>query len=155
MIAKKSSEKIMKHERCERHSNLALLTTVMAMVGFVVLMFVYIGERNPAHWLLVRNASKICAVTFWIAAASFALNAVKKKKPFLAEYVIYTIIIGFGLFFMYTRPMFMRSLVEGTYLQENWAGGIFKGMSILLVIYSVISIAWQVILATPRKSKKK
>ena len=155
MVSKKSSEKIIRHERCERHSNLALLTTVMAMVGFVVLMFVYIGERNPAHWSLVRNMSKICAVIFWIAAAAFAVNAVKKKKPFLAEYVIYTIIIGFGLFFMYTRPGFLRNVLEGTYLQENWASGIFKGVSILLVIYAVVSIAWHVILATPRKSKKK
>ena len=155
MVAKKSSDKLMKHEKYERHSNLALLTTVMAMVGFVVLMFVYIGERNPAHWMLVRNASKVCAVVFWIAAASFAVNAVKKKKKFLLEYIIYTIIIGFGLFFMYIRPRFLATIVEGTYLESNWASGVFKGISILLVIYSFISIAWHVILATPRKSKKK
>jgi hypothetical protein len=155
MIANKSSDKLMKHEKYERHSNLALLTTVMAMVGFVVLMFVYIGERNPSHWLLVRNLSKVCAVVFWIVAAAFAVNSVKKKKKFLVEYVIYTIIIGFGLFFMYTRPSFLRPIVEGTYLQQNWASGVFKIIAVMLVIYSFVSIAWHIVLATPRKSKKK
>lgn len=154
-MKKKSSDKYVRHEKYEQHSNLALFTTVMAMVGFVVLMFVYMGERNPANWLLVRNASKVCGLIFWICAAFFAVNAVKKRKKYLAEYVIYTVILGFGLFFMYTRPVFLRTLVEGTYFDGNWAGGVFKLISVMLVVYSFVSIAWHVILATPRKSRKK
>ncbi len=155
MDRKKTLSKHIRNERCEHHSNLALLTTVMAMVSFVVLMSVYMGAHNPANLELALGAAKYCAVAFWIGAALFAYNGVKKKKKYLLEYIVGTLVMGFGLFFMYDRPALIGRLVQGTYLQANWANGIFRGLAVLLVVYSFVSIAWHVVLATPRKSNKK
>ena len=155
MKTRKPTDKQIRNERCEHHSNLALLTTVVAMIGLVVLMFVYMGDHNSANIGLVISASKYCAAAAWIGAAVFAWNAVSKKKKYLLEYIIYLLVLGAGLFFMYSMPDFVYELIKGTYLSRNWARSIFKVTAISLVVYSLVSLVWHVILATPRKSGKK
>lgn len=152
---KKDLEKQMKNIKYEHHSNLALITTVMAMIGFVVLLFVYVGQHNIANPELVVNGTLYCGVAAWIGAAIFAFNAVKKGKKYLTEYIVYLLVLGFGLFFMYNQPDFVAPLVKGTYFEYKWAKGLFSVLSFGVVIYSVTSIAWHVILATPGRCKKK
>ncbi len=155
MDRKKKVNKYIRNERCEHHSNLALITTVMAMAGFVMLMFVYIGEHNPANVELAMAASRYFGVALWIGAAAFAYNAVKKKKKHLIEYVIYTLILGFGLFFMYNRPNIFVNIVEGTFFEGNWASGVFRVLSVSLVLYALVSIIWHACLGNPTGKKKK
>lgn len=154
MKIKKSTNKQLRNERCEHHSNLALFTTVMAMIGFVVLMFVYIGDHNPSNIGLAQTASKYCAAAFWVAAAFTSYNAVRKKRKYLIEYIIYMLVLGFGLFFMYSMPDFVYEMIKGTYFGGNWARGVFKVLSVSLVIYSLVSIMYHIVLATPAKKKK-
>ena len=154
-ILKKASYSSIKNERCEHHSNLALATTVVAMVCFVVLMFIYMSSHNPGGAVRPSEISVAGAVISWITAAILAYNSVRKGKKYLLEYIVLLLVFGLGLFVMYDRPGFIRALVEGTYFQSNWARGIFKIVSVCLVAYSLVSIAWHIILATPRKSKKK
>lgn len=149
-----NSNRQIKNERCEHHSNLALVTTVMAMIGFVSLMFVYIGEHNAAGASMIVAGSRYLAIAYWIAAAITAYRAVKKSKKYLAEYIAFLIVFGFGLFFMHAMPEFVYDIVKGTYVGGNWARVVFKALSVILVVYFVVGVAWHVFLATPRKGKK-
>jgi len=153
MKIRKPTEKKMKVLKYEHHSNLALLTTVIALISFVVLMLVYMGDRTPQRIDMAIGASKFCAIGFWVAAAIFAVNAVRKNKRYLLEYIIYMIILGFGLFFMYSMPAFIYSLIKDTMLGLNWARAIFRVLSVGAVVYSIVSVLCHVILATPKKNK--
>ena len=152
---KKVKEKNLRNEHCEHHSNLALLTTVMAMACFVVLLFINMATHNPLGAIRPWEIAQIACVIYWVAAALVAYNAVRKGKKYLAEYVALFVFFGLGLYLMYNRPAFMRALVEGTYFQGNWGKGIEVMWSAILVVYSVVSIAWHVILATPVRKKRK
>lgn len=137
----------------EHHSNMALLTTVIALASFVVLMIVYMGDHSPQKAEMVVGASKLCAVIYWLISAFLAFGAVKKGKKYLAEYIVYMIITGFGLFFMYNMPMFIYELVKDTVIATNWARGIFRVLAIGSVIYSGVSIGYHMYRATPRRTK--
>ncbi len=137
----------------EHHSNMALLTTVIALVSFVVLMVVYMGDHSPQRVEMAIGASKLCAVLYWAGAAVLSFNAVKRGKGYLAEYIVYMIIIGFGLFFMYNMPMFVYELLKDTVIATNWARGIFRVLAVGSVIYSGVSIGYHMFRATPRRTK--
>lgn len=143
-----------KNERCEHHSNLALVTTVVAMIGFVSLMFVYIGEHNSANALAIITASCYLGIAYWVAAALTAYRAVKKAHKYLVEYVVFLLVFGFGFFFMHNMPEFVYNIIAGTALAGNWARSVFKALAILLAAYFVVSVGWHVILATPGRGKK-
>ncbi len=154
MKNRKPTNKQIKNETCEHHSNLALITTVVAMISFVVLMIVYMGDHNPARIEMAFTASRVCAAGFWIAAAVLAVKSVRSRIKYLLEYIIYMIIVGFGLMFMYNMPHFVYELLEGTKIGMNWARAIFKGLSLLSVVYFLTSVIWHLVLATPRSAKK-
>lgn len=137
----------------EHHSNMALLTTVIALVSFVVLMIVYMGDHSPQKAEMAVAASKFCAVVYWLIAALLSYNAVRKGKKYLAEYIVYMIIMGFGLLFMYNMPMFAYELLKDTFIATNWARVIFRVLAIGSVIYSAVSIGYHMFLATPRRTK--
>jgi len=153
MKNRKPTNKQMKNERCEHHSNLALITTVVAMISFVVLMIVYMGDHNPSRIEMAFTASRVCSVGYWVAAAILAVKSVKTGAKHLLEYIIYMIIVGFGLMFMYNMPHFAYELLEGTRLGMNWARAIFKGLSLLSVVYFLTSVIWHLVLATPKRGK--
>ena len=137
----------------EHHSNMALLTTVIALASFVVLMIVYMGDHSPQRVEMAIGASKFCAVLYWLISAVLSYSVVKKGKKYLTEYIVYMIITGFGLFFMYNMPMFMYELLKDTIIATNWARGIFRVLAIGSVIYSGVSIGYHMFRATPRRTK--
>ena len=137
----------------EHHSNMALLTTVISLISFAVLMLVYIGDHAPQKMELAITASKVCAVLYWITAAIFAVKAVRQSRRYLAEYIVYMIFVGFGLVFMYNMPIFVYNIIKNTIIASNWARAVFWGLTVVSVVYAVVSIAWHIILATPRRKK--
>lgn len=153
MKTRKLTDKRIKMLKCEHHSNLALMTTVIALTSFVVLMLVYMGDHSAARVGMAIGASRLCGIAFWIAAAAFAVNAVRKNKKYLIEYIIYMIILGFGLFFMYSMPSFIYPVIEGTIIASNWARGIFRVLAVGSVVYFIISVGYHLVLATPGKNK--
>ena len=143
-----------KNERCEHHSNLALVTTVMAMIGFVSLMFVYIGEHNSANAAAIVTGSCYLGVAYWVAAALTAYRAVNKGHKYLLEYIVFLLVFGFGFFFMHAMPAFVYNMIAGTALAGNWARNVFKFLAVILGAYFIVSVGWHVILATPGRGKK-
>jgi hypothetical protein len=154
MKKKISAEKQLKNAYCEKHSNLALITTALAMISFVVLMPVYMGDHNPMRVSLALGASKAGGVLAWIAAAVIIFVSVKGGKKHLAEYAVYLIIMGIGLFFMYNMPMFVYNLIKDTRFAFNWARNIFKILSAISAVYFVVSVIWHVVLASPDRKAK-
>lgn len=137
----------------EHHSNMALLTTVIALASFVVLMIVYMGDHSAQKAEMAIGASKICAVIYWLGASVLSYNAVKRGKKYLVEYIIYMLITGFGLFFMYNMPMFVYELLKDTVIATNWARAIFRVLAVGSVVYSGISIGYHMYRATPGRTK--
>ena len=154
MKKKISEEKQLKNAYCEKHSNLALVTTALAMVSFVVLMLVYMGDHNPSRVSLALGASKVGAVAAWIVAAVITFVCVKKGEKHLAEYAVYLIVMGIGLFVMYNMPMFVYRLIKDTRFAFNWARNIFKILSLISGVYFLVSVTWHMVLASPRGNKK-
>ena len=79
---KNKENKNAKNLSCELHSNLMLVTTVVAMVVFVVLMLIYMGMRNPALISLATGAASFGGLISWITAAALAYNSIKKHKKY-------------------------------------------------------------------------
>lgn len=154
MKSKIPADKQIKKANYEHHSNLALITTALAMISFVILMLIYMGERNPARIDLAIGTSKFAAAGLWIASAILAVQSVRKSHKYLIEYIVYMIVLGFGLFFMYDMG-FLYHIFGGTTFAYKWARNLFKVLSVISAVYFLISVIWHVVLATPRKSKKK
>ncbi len=153
-MKKMNAERQIRNEKCEHHSNLALVSVVVAMVTFVVLMFVYMGDHNPARVEMVVNASKYLAAGCWITSAVFAITAVRRKRKYLLEYLLVFLVLGFGLFYMYDMPNWVYEIIKNTTIAYNWAKAVFRALAIGLGLYTVVSIVWHGILATPKKAGK-
>lgn len=154
MKTKLTYEQQIKKANCEHHSNLTLVTTAVAMITFVVLLIIYRGESNYLMIDMATSMATAIPVITWIAAAILAVKAVKTKKKYMAEYIIYMIVMPFGLFFMYNMPAFAIKLMNKIGVAYS-SRIILKAEAIVAAVYFVVSLTWHIILATPRKSKKK
>ena len=157
MKNRKPTDKQIKNVYCEHHSNLALLTTAIAMVTFMVLMLIYMGTMgnvNPQRALMAYSISPVIGVVCWIAAAALCIIIATKKKKYLIEYAVYALVMGFGLFFMYKMPAFVYTAFKGHAIATNWAKTVFLAVAAFGTIYVIVSVVWHLILATPGKSKK-
>ncbi len=161
MKNRKPTNKQIKNMACEHHSNLALLSTAVGMIAFMVLMLIYMGTFQSGNYSMNKMNMAIGVSTFvgiacWIVGAVLAVVAVLKKKKFLAEYIAYSFVMGFLLFFMYNMPAFLHeALFKGTSIYNTRAVWLFRVASILAGAHFVISVIWHGILATPKKAKKK
>lgn len=135
----------------ELHSNLMLATTIIAMLGFVVLMLIYMGMRNPSVMSLATGAARFGGIAAWFAAALLAFNSVKKQKKYFLEYIIYLIIMGFGLTFMFNAPFSMNFMYKHNI--TNWARNSVIALVALSGVFFVASIAFHGVLASVRKKK--
>ena len=92
MKNKKATSRQIKNAYCEHHSNLALLTAAVAMVAFMVLLVIYMGEFQNMNYYsyqkleMSRGVSVGVGVASWIAAAVLSFVSVRKKKKYLVEY---------------------------------------------------------------------
>ena len=151
MKNRKNTDKQAKHLMCELHSNLMLVTTTFAMLGFVVLMLIYMGMKNPTQSGLATSTAQVSGILSWIAAAVMAVRSVKSHKRFLCEYVVYLIIMGFGLTFMFNIPMMLMGLVYYRLHITNWAQLVHFGLSVVTGVFFAVSIIWHGILANPKR----
>ena len=104
---------------------------------------------------LAMGVAKVVGVACWIITAGLCVIIATKKKKYLAEYAVYSLVMGFGLFFMYNMPEFIYKAFYNFKFIHSWAKTIFAGLSVLAVIYFLVSVTWHVVLATPKKNKKK
>ncbi len=145
---------------CEHHSNLALLTTAVAMIAFMVLMLIYMGivqgERfSQSKFEMALAIAPVAGVICWLLAAVLGVIIVGKKKTYLIEYFIYSLIMGFALFFLFQpgKLGFLFDWLYPTGIFAAWSVNAFWGISILSAVYFVVSIVWHSILGTPKKGK--
>lgn len=160
MKNRKATEKQIKNIYCEHHSNLALLTTAVAMITFMVFMLIYMGTFQSGNYSMSKvdmamGVAKVVAVACWIITAGLCVLIATKKKKYLVEYAAYSLVMGFGLFFMYNMPMFIYNAFSKFAFARSWAKTVFTALSLLSAIYFVVSVSWHLVLATPGKSKKK
>lgn len=153
MKKKLSAETQMKKANYEHHSNLSLITTTVAMISGVVLLLIYRGESNYLMIDMAMSLATVIPVISWIAAAILAVKAVRTKKKWMAEYITYMIVMPFGLFFMYNMPDFAIKLLTKMGIVYS-SRLVIKLEAIVTAIYFVVSLAWHIVLATPRKAKK-
>lgn len=163
MKNKKATSRQIKNAYCEHHSNLALLTAAVAMVAFMVLLVIYMGEFQNMNYYsyqkleMSRGVSVGVGVASWVAAAVLSFVSVRKKKKYLVEYIVYAVVIGFGLFFLYQPGNlgFIFKLVQKTSFGFAWTRNSYKLLCILSAVYFVVSIVWHSVLSTPGKANKK
>ena len=156
MKNKKSTDRQVRNLYCEHHSNLALLSTAVAMVAFMVFMLIYmgtLGNVSPQRAVMATSVAPVIGVACWIISAVMFLVAALIKKKYLIEYAVYSLVMGFGLFFIYNMPMFLYDNFKNAYLIANWAKCVFFAMVVASVIYLLISVVWHFVLSTPKKSK--
>lgn len=137
---------------CELHSNLMLVTTSVAMLGIVVLMIIYMAMKNPSLITLATGAARFGGIAAWIAAALLAFNGVKKNKKYFVEYMVYCLIMGFGLTFMFNVPFFARYFVF-KYNITNWAHNSLIALTALTGVFFAVSIVCHGVLASPKRKK--
>ncbi len=126
-----------------------LITTIIAMLGFVVLMLIYMGMRNPSLINLALSAARAGGVAAWICAAAMAFNSVKNHKKYFLEYIVYLIIMGFGLTFMFNAPFSMNFMY--THKINNWARNTIIALGALSAVFFIASVACHAVLAGSRK----
>lgn len=156
MKNKKSTDRQIRNLYCEHHSNLALLSTAVAMVAFMVFMLIYmgtLGNVSPQRAVMATSVAPVIGVACWVISAVMFLVVALKKKKYLIEYAVYSLVMGFGLFFIYNMPMFLYDNFKNAYLIANWAKCVFFAMVVVSVIYLLISVVWHFVLSTPKKSK--
>lgn len=132
----------------ELHSNLMIGSTFAAMIGFVVLLLINTASKNPSLYDITVSASVWSGVASWVIAAVFAYKAVKEGKKYFLEYIIYSLLMGFGLFFMHNVPFFALSFVLKFGIQ--WAQWTFRVLLALTGVFFFGSIAWHGIMASHR-----
>ena len=135
----------------ELHSNLMLVTTTVAMLGFVILMLIYMAMKNPALLNLATGAARFGGIAAWIVAALLAFNSVKKSKKYFLEYIVYCLIMGFGLTFMFNVPFSMAFIYKHNI--TNWAHNTLIALFALTGVFFAISVAWHGVLASPKRGK--
>lgn len=161
MKNRKPTNKQIKNMSCEHHSNLSLLSTAVGMIALMVLMLIYMGTFQSGNYSMNKMNMAIGVSTFvgvacWIAGAVLAIISVLKKKKYLIEYIVYSFVMGFLLFFMYNMPPFLHeALFKGTPIYSQRAIWLFRGASAIAIAHFVISVIWHGVLATPKKAKKK
>lgn len=133
----------------ELHSNLMLVSTSVAMICFVALMLIYMGMKNTALPEFTTSCSRVCAIVVWVSAAVMAYRAVKRKKSYLLEYVVYFILMGFGFMFMFNMPAFLYVKFHIT----NWATMVFRTLMVLTGLFFAGSVAIHGVLASKVKKK--
>jgi len=158
MKKKQSENKQSKNLYFEHHSNLALVTTAFAMVVFMILLItnsaVNVENFSQAKFNMALGVAPAAGIGFWILGAVMAVVVVTKKKKYLTEYVIYSLFMGFCLFFVFAPDKlgFIADWLQPTGLLTSV--NIYWGTTFVSVAYFVVSIVWHSILATPRKNKK-
>ena len=156
MKNRKPTDKQIKNVYLEHHSNLALLSTAVAMVSLMIFMLLYmgtLGNVTPERAVMAYSVAPVIGVACWIIAAVLCLVIAVKKKIYLIEFAVYSLIMGFGLFFIYNMPAFFYNNFKNTYIVANWAKSLFVGMLTVSAVYLVVSVVWHLILATPKKKK--
>lgn len=146
----KDNKNKIKNISCELHSNLMLITTVISMLIFVVLMLIYMGMRNPALVSLAVNSAKYGSVATWITAAALAYSSIKKHSKYYLEYIVYLIVAGFVLVFMFNVPFSMVFLNK--HHITDWA---HKSLIILTAansIFFVVSVICHAVFANNKKN---
>ncbi len=147
---KNKENKNAKNLSCELHSNLMLVTTVVAMVVFVILMLIYMGMRNPALISLATGAASFGGMISWITAAALAYNSIKKHKKYFLEYIIYLIITGFVFAFMFNVPFSM--VFMNKHHLTNWAHDSLLALTIVNGVFFVVSVIFHAVYANPKKN---
>ena len=140
-----------KHVSQELHSNLMITTTFFAMVGFALLMVISMSMRNYNLVMLTIKIATIGGIAAFAVAAYLAYRAVKNKFTYLLEYIIYCMILGFGLTFMFNVPAFLVNFVMKYSI--SWASYSLAGLMILTGVFFVGSVAWHGVLASPKRRK--
>ncbi len=156
MKNRKSTDRQIRNLYCEHHSNLALLSTAVAMVAFMLLMLIYmgtLGNVSPQRAVMATTIAPVIGVACWVLGAVMLLIVVLKKKKYLIEYAVYSLVMGFGLFFIYNMPMFLYENFKNVYFVSNWAKCVFFAMVVVSVAYLVVSVVWHIVLSTPKKNK--
>jgi len=133
----------------ELHSNLMIATTLLAMAGFAVLMMINMSMRTPHLAMLSLRIASVGGVIAFAVAALLAYKAVKHNKKHFLEYIIYCIILGFGLTFMFNVPPFLVNFVYKNSI--NWGSSSLAALMIVTAVFFVVSVAWHGVLASPRK----
>lgn len=136
----------------ELHSNLMLVTTSVAMIGFVVLMLIYMAMKNPGLIALATGTARFGGIAACAVAALLAFNSVKHNKKYFIEYMIYCLIMGFGLTFMFSVPFFAMPLVLKFNI-TNWAHNSLIVLMALTGVFFVVSIICHGVLASPKRKK--
>ncbi len=162
MKNRKPTEKQIKSIYCEHHSNLALLTTAIGMVAFMVLMLIYMGivqgERfSQSRFDMALAIAPVAGIICWILAAVLGVVIAYKKKTYLTEYFVYSLFMGFALFFLFEpgKLGFIFDWLYPTGIFNAWSVYAFWGTCIVSAIYFITSIVWHSVLGTPGKNKKK
>ena len=160
MKNKNVANKQQKNVLCEHHSNLALLTTAVAMIAFMVLMVIYMGlmqgERfSQTKFDMALAIAPVAGVICWILAAVIGVVIAVKKKSYLVEYFIYSLFMGFALFFLFEpgKLGFIFDWLYPTGIFNAWSINAFWGTCIVSGVYFLLSIVWHSILGTPKKGK--
>ncbi len=155
MKNKNVTNKQEKNVYCEHHSNLALLTTAAAMIAFMVLLVIYMGFKNYQRLEMSIAVASFASIACWILAAVIGAVSVIKKKKYLVEYFIYTLFMGFALFFLF-EPGKLGIIFDWLYptgIFSAWSVNAFWGICIVSGVYFLVSIVWHSILGTPKKGK--
>lgn len=134
----------------ELHSNLMIVSTLISMIGFALLMIIYMTMRNPSLLSLTTTLPSVGGLVAWISAAILAYKAVKEKKKYFLEYIIYCIIMGFGLTFMFNVPRFISVLLYNNGIVDV-ARITLIGLVALTGLFFVGSVVWHGVLASPKR----
>ena len=102
---------------------------------------------------MATSVAPVLGVACWVLGAVMLLVVALKKKKYLIEYAVYSLVMGFGLFFIYNMPMFLYDHFKNVYFVANWAKCMFFAMVAVSVVYLVVSVVWHFALSTPKKNK--
>ena len=134
----------------ELHSNLMIVSTLIAMIGFAVLMIIYMTMRNPSLVGFTTTLPAVGGFVAWVTAAYLAFKAVKENKKYFLEYIIYCIIMGFGLTFMFNVPRFISVILYNNGIIDT-ARITLKALVALTGVFFVVSVAVHGVLASPKR----
>lgn len=149
----------------DKESNITLVSVTVAIVSFIAML--YVQNAVKVNFTVAQTLLSVLRVILALAAVGTAVVAVWKKKYFLFEYTVFTLILAIGYHVLKEGPIGLPFLYKkaGDLYVANSVGKIFEpylqgtyvmyGLWGANVLYSVYAIVFHSVRYTKIKNTSK